>query len=284
MRIVARLNGRFRIFGTSTSATAGAALRRAGAVPRVLDLDARQRPAGSARRRRIGALAQRVIVLAPTSPQGHADARMPRLLRQLPHRAGGRLLYISTTGVYGDRQGRWTDETTPPVPGNDRARRRLDAEQRLRASRWRAAVLRVPGIYAAQRLPLERLRAGIPVPLPSADVYTNHIHAEDLARACIAALFRAAPARVYNTIDDTELRLGEYLDRVADRAGLPRPQRADADALRAAAGAQRMSFLAESRRLGNTRMKRELRLRLRYPDVDAGLAAIYASNNPSTDR
>jgi nucleoside-diphosphate-sugar epimerase len=166
--------------------------------------------------------------------------------------------------------------------------RRLDAERLLRASPWHAAVLRVPGIYAANRLPLERLRAAIPVPFAPDDVYTNHIHAEDLARACIAALYRATSGRVYNVIDDTEMCLGEYLDHVADRTGLPRPPRATWDQMRLAAGPLRMSFLSESRRLRNRRLKRELRLRLRFPDVTDGLAdidaAAYASNNPSTER
>lgn len=282
-RIVARLRGRFRLFGTTTGAAGAAAIRAAGALPLALDLDNIR---GGARRA-LGALATRVLVLAPPSTQGRTDARAPRLLRQLPYRGSGRLVYASTTGVYGNRQGRWTDETTPPAPGNDRAWRRLDAERRLRASAWHAAVLRVPGIYGPDRLPLERLRTAVPVPMPGEDNYTNHIHAEDLARACIVALYRAAPTRVYNTIDDTQLRLGEYLDRVADRVGLPRPPRAPWDAVRAAAGPQRVSFMSESRRLRNRRMKRELRLRLLYPDVDAGLAAVVpaqAANKPSTDR
>jgi len=276
LRIVARLGARFRIFGTVTSAARAGALRRAGAIPIVLDLD-QAAPGPAAGASRIAGLAPRVMVLAPPSAAGRRDRRARRLVRLLASaRApapGARLIYISTTGVYGDRQGAWTDETTPPAPGNDRAFRRLDAERTLRSSRWNAAVLRVPGIYAADRLPLERLRAGIPVPFPEQDVYTNHVHADDLARACIAALYHAAPTRLYNTIDDTQLRLGEYLDRVADRTGLPRPPRASWDAMRAAAGPQRMSFMSESRRLRNRRMKQELRLRLLYPDIAAGLAA-----------
>ena len=296
LRIITVLRDRFRIFGAVRSQTSAVAVRSAGAIPLVLDLDQ------AGRIRRIGALARAVIALAPTSPCGRRDARAPRLLRALRCARGGRMLYISTTGVYGDRRGAWTDETTPPAPANERALRRLDAETRLRASNWRAAVLRVPGIYGPNRLPLDRLRDAIPVALPAQDVVTNHIHADDLARACIAALYRAAPARVYNIADDTQLFLGEYLDRVADRVGLPRPPRAPWDQVRIAAGPQRMLFLSGSRRLRNDRMKRELRIRLLYPDVDAGLAAIaaprarqesaqaphptnaQASNSPSTDR
>jgi nucleoside-diphosphate-sugar epimerase len=296
LRIVARLRDRFRIFGTVTSTASAAAARTAGAIPLLLDLDhGRAEGAQSAQRdARIAGLASRVMVLAPTSAAGRRDRRAQRILRLLSQgrtpASGARLLYISTTGVYGDRQGAWTDETTPPMPANERAFRRLDAERRLRASRWNAAVLRVPGIYAADRLPLERLRAAIPVPFPEHDVYTNHIHADDLARACIAALYRAAPARLYNTIDDTQMWLGEYLDHVADRTGLQRPPRASWEQMRVAAGPQRMSFLSESRRLRNGRMKRELRVRLQYPDITAGLAdrragaAAQASKSPSTER
>jgi nucleoside-diphosphate-sugar epimerase len=289
LRIVARLRERYRVFGTVTSKTRAATVRQAGAIPLLLDLDADRRSAARANAC-IAGLAKRVVVLAPTSAVGQRDRRAPRVLRLLSRGrappAGARLLYLSTTGVYGDRQGAWTDETTPPAPANDRALRRLDAERTLRASAWNAAVLRVPGIYAADRLPLDRLRAAIPVPFPDQDVYTNHIHADDLARACIAALYRAAPSRLYNAIDDTQLHLGDYLDQVADRTGLPRPPRASWEQMRVAAGPQRMSFLSESRRLRNRRMKQELRLRLQYPDITAGLAApaFYASKSPSTDR
>ena len=230
-------------------------------------------------------------MLAPTSGSGKRDARSARLLAALrrPDRAnsgsksGARLVYVSTSGVYGDRAGAWTDENMPATPANDRAWRRLDAERRFRASPWHACVLRAPGIYGPGRLPIERLRQGLPVPPTAQDVYTNHIHMQDLARACIAALFRAAPGRLYNVVDDSQLLLGQYLDKVADAHALARPPRASWEAVREAAGPQRMSFLTESRRLRNARMKRELRLRLRFPDVDAGLAA-QASNSLSTER
>jgi len=269
LRIVARLRDRFRIFGTIANPAGAAKVRAAGATPLVLDLD------HSGKKSRIGELAaRRVLVLAPTSTHGSRDARARRLVRMLRALPGARMIYLSTTGVYGDRQGAWTDESTPAAPTSERARRRLDAELVVRASRWHSAVLRVPGIYGPERLPVDRLRQAIPVALPPQDVITNHIHAEDLARACIAAIFRAAPTRTYNIVDDSQLFLGDYLDRVADQTGLPRPPRVRWDALHEAAGARRMSFLGESRRLRNLRMKRELRVRLRFPDVEAGLAAI----------
>jgi nucleoside-diphosphate-sugar epimerase len=274
LRIVARLAGRFRVFGAVRSLASAQAVRQAGATPLRVDLD-RRTTLG-----RLRGLAAKVLLLAPTSPNGARDERARHLLRALGPARGGRLVYLSTTGVYGDRRGAWTDETATPQPKNERALRRLDAERRLRSGSWRAAVLRVPGIYGPARLPLARLREAVPVPLPEQDVITNHVHAEDLARASIAALFRAAPARLYNAVDDSQLTLGQYLDRVADHAGLARPPRMPWEQLRQTAGPLRMSFLDESRRLRNVRLKRELRLRLHYPDVDAGLAAMAAEKPP----
>jgi nucleoside-diphosphate-sugar epimerase len=265
-RIVSHLGRRWRVFGAVREAASAQAVRRAGAIPLTVDLDDRSSLA------RLARLAKRVIVLAPTSGGGLRDLRSQHLLAALS--GHGRMVYLSTSGVYGDRRGAWTDETAPARPRNDRAARRLDAERRLRASAWHAAVLRVPGIYGPGRLPLQRLRERIPAPLPQDDVITNHVHADDLARAAIAALFRGAPARVYNAVDDSCMALGEYLDRVADVAGLPRPPRMAREPLREAAGALRMSFMEESRRLRNARLKRELKFRLRYPDVEAGLAAM----------
>jgi nucleoside-diphosphate-sugar epimerase len=162
----------------------------------------------------------------------------------------------------------------------DRARRRADAEARLRCfGRMQGAcvsILRIPGIYAADREgghPRERLLAGTPVLRAEDDVYTNHIHADDLARACIAALHRGAPQRVVHASDDTELRMGDYFDLAADLCGLPRPPRIGREQAAAQMSAVRLSFMSESRRLRNRRLKQELHVRLRYPTVREGLKA-----------
>ena len=105
------------------------------------------------------------------------------------------------------------------------------------------------------------------------DVYTNHIHADDLARACIAALVRGRPQRIVHASDDTELKMGDYFDLAADLAGLPRPRRISRAQARAELPPVLLSFMSESRRLDNERLKRELRLVLRYPTVAEGLAA-----------
>jgi len=274
LEIVARLHRRFRIFATTTSREHFAQLRRAGAVPIVFNLDGR-------RERPIAGLAARAICLVPPAAEPIADHRVARLLRSLQH-PPSHLVYVSTTGVYGDRHGGRVDETARPAPITERARRRLASELRARSHPWHAAVLRVPGIYGPERLPLDRLRRTMPAPLPAEDVLTNHIHVEDLGGVCIAALFRSEPRRIYNAVDDSCLHLGEYLDLVADRFGLPRPPRLAREALRAAVSTIQFSFFQESRRLSNRRMKQELRVRLHYPTARDGVDSIAAAATSKT--
>ena len=219
--------------------------------------------------------------MAPPAARGARDLRTAHLLTTLAR--GGRvkrLVYGSTTGVYGDAGGAVFDETRPVAPATDRARRRVDAETRLRAfgraSGARVTLLRIPGIYAEDRPgghPRERLARGTPVLRAEDDVYTNHIHADDLARACVAALLRGGAQRVVNVCDDTDLTMGGYFDLAADLCGLPRPQRLSRAAAAAVLSSMQMSFMGESRRLLNHRLKHELRLRLRYPTVEQGLLA-----------
>jgi len=271
-RIVARLAHRFRIVAVTATSARSDALRALGAVPLVLDLDRWNLDRRNSLRR-IAAFGERVIHLAPPSSGGREDRRTRRLVAILGGRARNELsraVYISTSGVYGDHQGRRIDETARLAPGNERALRRIDGEQTMRA-RLHATVLRVPGIYALDRLPLDRLRQRIPALNAADDVYTNHIHADDLARAAIVALLRGAPARVINASDDSELTMGDYFDLVADRCGLPRPPRLSRAEIAAHVTPMMLSFMRDSRRLGNRRLKRELRLRLRFPTVDDAL-------------
>ncbi len=253
-------------------------LRQLAGRYRVLALSSQ--PARREPLRRLGALAERVLHLAPPPGQGEDDPRTAALLRALAR--GGvvqRLVYGSTTGVYGDAQGARFDETRAVAPATDRARRRVAAEQRLRwygrAFGACVSVLRIPGIYASDRpggAPRERVARGTPVLCAEDDVHTNHIHADDLARACIAALHRGRPQRVVHASDDTTLKMGDYFDLVADLAGLPRPPRIDRAAAHAQLSPAGYSFMSESRRLDNKRLKAELRVALRYPTVREGLA------------
>ena len=142
-----------------------------------------------------------------------------------------------------------------------------------RAAACRVSILRAPGIYAADRLPLERIVRHDPVLRAEEDVLTNHIHADDLGRACIAALRRGRPNRVYNASDDSAAPMGDWYDKLADAFGLPRPPRVTRAEVARRPCRRRATFMNESRRLDNERLKHELKLRLRYPTIDAGIAA-----------
>ena len=274
MRVVRLLRGRWRILALTSSPARRAELRASGAVPLLGDLDA------AATLARLAGLADAVLHLAPPPTAGATDTRTATLLRALARQGRvRRIVYASTSGVYGDCGGARFDETRRVAPGTDRALRRVDAEARVRhhgrAFGVRVSILRIPGIYAPDRPgghPRERLSRGTPVLAAGDDVYTNHIHADDLARACVAALARAAPQRIYHASDDTELKMGDYFDLAADLAGLPRPPRIARSEAAARLSPLQMSFLSESRRLDNRRLKRELRVRLRYPTVRDGLA------------
>jgi nucleoside-diphosphate-sugar epimerase len=274
LRVVRLLRGRWRVLALSSSPARRESLRAAGALPLIGDLDD---PATLAR---LGGLADALLHLAPPPAGGETDPRTANLLHALARKGRvRRIVYASTSGVYGNCGGAHVDETRTLQPVTARARRRVDAEARARhhgrAFGVCVTLLRIPGIYALDRPggdPRERLARGTPVLHAHEDVYTNHIHADDLARACVAALHRGAPQRVVNVNDDTALRMGDYFDLAADLAGLPRPPR-----ISRAEAAERMSpvqlsFLSESRRLDNRRMKRELRLALRYPTVAEGLS------------
>ncbi|MBI3157000.1 MAG: SDR family oxidoreductase [Burkholderiales bacterium] len=273
LRVLREISSGWRVLALTSQPARRAELRAAGALPLVGDLD-QPRTLG-----RLARLADAVLHLAPPPSAGRLDTRSRHLLQALARGARvRRLVYASTTGVYGDAGGARVDETWPPHPATARAHRRADAEAQWRWAGRRlgiaVTILRVPGIYAADRAggdPRDRVRRAAPVLVADDDVFTNHIHADDLARACIAALHRGAPQRIVNVCDDSELKMGDYFDLVAELHGLPRPPRLARDEARRQLSPMTLSFMGESRRLANARMKRELRLRLRYPTVREGL-------------
>nr|WP_234814858.1 SDR family oxidoreductase [Noviherbaspirillum denitrificans] len=271
MRLLPLVRDRFRVFAVTSQPERREELRAAGAIPVVADLD---RPDTLAR---LARLARHIVHLAPPQPEGALDRRSRNLTAILPDHAN--MVYVSTTGVYGDCGGVLVDETRAVNPQNARAKRRVDAEGVLR--KWarrtgsRLAILRVPGIYAAGRLPVERLQKGTPALRPEDDVYTNHIHADDLARIIAFALFRGQPGRVYHAVDDSDMKMGDYFDAVADRAGLPKPPRLPRAELSAAVSPVLLSFMSESRRLANDRLRTELGVRLQFPRVQDALEKIF---------
>ncbi len=276
LRVARDLGPRVRRLALTSSPERKPALRAAGLTPLSGNLD------DPASLRRLAGLATRVVHLAPPPGEGHAVWWLDPCTRSLARVLRTRtlpvsLVYGSTSGVYGDCAGDRVAETRPLAPRTPRATRRVDAERLVRhlgRAGVRTSILRIPGIYAPDReggTPRERLRKGTPVLAAADDVYTNHIHSDDLARACIAALWRGKPQRVINVNDDSALKMGDYFDLAADLYGLPRPPRVRRDAAQATLPLVLLSFMSESRRLDNTRMKRELRLRLRYPQVLDGL-------------
>jgi nucleoside-diphosphate-sugar epimerase len=276
MRLLPLLRGRFKVFAVTSQPERRTELRAAGATPIVADLD---RPATL---RRLRKLAPWVLHLAPPQADGEHDRHTRHLVAALG--AVKRLVYVSTTGVYGDCGGALVHEARPVAPRNARARRRVDAERILRA--WglatgaRVSILRVPGIYADDRLPLRRLEQGTPALRPEDDVYTNHVHADDLARIVLASLWRGRPGRVVHAVDDTRMKMADYFDAVADAFNMARPPRLPRAQLQSVVTPMLLSFMSESRRLDNTRLKRELRVRLRHPDVAATLARMRGARRP----
>ena len=281
-RIAGLLGSRWRVLGTARSSTTADELRRLGIQPVTADLDHRRTLA------RAAGLAHWMLYLAPPPNAGTGDPRLrnwltaygaARARRPVKARPESRMVYMSTTGVYGDRAGGWVSETTPVQPTTPRARRRVDAEQQIRKAiksarpSLQANILRVPGIYAAERLPEERLRKRLPVADGAGDGYTNHIHADDLARLTVLGLMRMRSGRVFNTVDQSNLTTGEWLDLVADALGLPPPPRVPKPELAQYLTPMMLSFLAESRRINGHRALRELRARLRWPTVEHFLTA-----------
>jgi nucleoside-diphosphate-sugar epimerase len=277
LRVARQLSPRVRLLALSSSPARTPELRSRHITPLHGNLD---QPATL---RRLAGLATRVLHLAPPPgenlPDWRCDPRTLALLRALRLRGLPQsVVYGSTSGVYGDCGGEWAKETRQINPHTPRAQRRVDAEQQLRffgrSSGVRVHTLRIPGIYAPDReggTPRARLLKGTPVLAQADDVFTNHIHADDLARACVAALWRGKPQRTTNASDDTELKMGDYFDLAADLYRLPRPPRVARSTAQDELPLMLLSFMSESRRLDNTRLKQELRLRLRYPTVAQGL-------------
>lgn len=275
-RVIERAGDRSDISGLVRSADSAARIEALGARALLGDLDSEALPALPSRD-------AQVLYLAPPPPTGTTDSRLARFLAATARDGEpARIVYLGTTGVYGDCHGEWVDESRPARPGVDRARRRWDAEQQLRAWRERSGgelvILRVAGIYGPGKLPLARLKKGLPMIAEADAPWTNRIHADDLATVLLAALEKGHDGEVYNACDGHPGNMADYFNRVADLAGLPRPPVID----RAQAGEQLsvglLSYLAESRRLSNRKLLDELGVRLRYPSLDEGLPACFADD------
>jgi nucleoside-diphosphate-sugar epimerase len=259
------------VTGLVQSAASVARLRESGIAPLQADLDD---PAALGA---VNCAGQSVYYFAAPPAEGETDPRMTHFLAAI---AGvpQRIVYISTTGVYGDCGGAWITEAQPVNPRTARGKRRLAAENALRA--WSAqtgvpvVILRVPGIYGPGRLPAERIRKGLPVLREAEAPYSNRIHADDLARVCMAAMQRGAPGAVYNVADNQPTTMSHYFNRIADTLGLPRPPAVSMSEAREQLTAAMLSFIEESRRIDNRKMREELGVTLLYPDLESGLVAM----------
>lgn len=300
-RVATQVGARYRLRAMlrhEPDSSAWQTWRALGATPIAANLDQ------AASLKRLRGLATHVIYLAPPADNPsygfYTDTRLNRFLAAL-HGGGSlprRLTLIGTSGVYGDCQGAVVSESRPRHPHTARGQRRAAAEAILRRwgrARIRAArttdftnpdrqvtntgsILRVPGIYAGNRLPVERLRAGTPALRPEDDTWTNHIHADDLARISWLTLTRGRSLRAYNTSDNSMLKMGDWFDAVANANGLPRPERLPREILKERVSPMLYSFMSESRRLDNHRLLRELRIQLRYPTVQDFFASLKASS------
>ena len=276
LRTIPLLTKDYRVFALVRNPAKRARLLAMGVMPITGDLDDRISLA------RIAGLADVVLHFAPPPGEGSVDPRTGNLLSSLSRGAlPKKIVYISTSGVYGDCGGAWVSETHPLKAKNARALRRVDAETNIRKwarrNRVNACILRVPGIYAADRLPLKRIREGMPGIADSEDSYTNHIHADDLARISVAALQCGRPCRVYHASDDSHLKMGDYFDMVADAFKLSRVPRVSRAEAQRVLSPEMLSFMNESRRLVNNRIKRELKVKLLYPRVSDLLATVKCS-------
>ena len=277
LRVAKQLSRSHRVFALTSQQSRFQELREVGATPILGNLD---QPESLWR---LAGLAQTVIHLAPPQNSGNRDCRTRNLIRILAQGSNAvrRLIYISTTGVYGDHRGAKVSEITPVNPQSERAKRRVDAERVLRlwgpANGVAVTILRVPGIYAADRLPIERLESKTPALVAEEDAYSNHIQSDDLARLVCAAVYHGKPQRIINACDGGETKMGDYFDEVADAFGLQRPARLPGNELQKIVSPMLWSFMRESRRVTNTRLY-ELKTPLRYPSVGHFLKTI--SKNP----
>ena len=273
LRVAGLLKASSRLMALTSSSLRVETLQRRGITPMLGDLDKPQTL------RRLAGVATHVVHMAPPPLEGHTDPRTRALvlalrLRSLP----SSMVYGSTTGVYGDCEGEWIDETRRLQPQTARAQRRVNAQDWVnflgKSGYPRTQVLRIPGIYAMDReggTPRERLLRGTPVLQAHEDVYTNHIHADDLARATVLALWRGRPLRAMNVCDNTDMKMGDYMDSVAKMWNLQAPARISREQAQLQLSPMVMSFLNESRRIRSLRLAQELGLRLLHPTVMDGL-------------
>jgi len=261
------------VTGTVRSRLSAAKLEELGVVPVIVDLD--RRPLQD-----IPLSGSSLFYFIPPPAMGNSDSRAANMVQAFRRQGSPRrVIYLSTTGVYGDCGGAWVDESRVPAPAVPRALRRWDAEQVLRA--WshengcELVVLRVAGFYGPGKLPLERLRRQLPMVCEEEAPFSNRIHIDDLVTVCLAAMERGQSGEVYNVSDGHPTTMTDYFDRLADIAGLARPPRISLHEAGQKLSPGMLSYMQESRRLRNGKMLEGLGVHLQYPDLQSGLSACF---------
>ncbi|MCP3672037.1 MAG: SDR family oxidoreductase [Gammaproteobacteria bacterium] len=276
-RLVAaeRLDRGHQVLGVIRTASSSEQLRELGISATQLDLDT----SGPSK---LPLENSTLFYFVPPPRTGDLDTRIQRLISEFSHQGNPhRVVYLSTTGVYGDCKGAWISEEQPVNPVVARAKRRWDAECRFRE--WSSAtggelvILRVAGIYGPGKLPLERLRKGLPLVRAKESPWTNRIHISDLVQVCIAAMDQGRNGEVYNASDGSPGTMIDYFTQIAELSGLPPPQAISLAQAQEQLSAGMLSYMRESRRLDNSKIRSDLGITLEYPTLEQGLPACLST-------
>jgi len=227
-----------------------------------------------------------IYYFAPPSTCDEQDHRLDTFLTLCQNQTPRRIVYISTSGVYGDCKGEWVDENQPTQPITPRAKRRLYAEQSLLAfcqtNSCDYIILRVGGIYGKERLPIHRLR-DIKVINEEEAPFSNRIHVEDLARVCLAAMQSEICNEIINTADGNPTSMSDYYNKIADYAGLSRPISVPLSQAEEQLSAAMLTFIKESRRLDISKMRSMLKISPQLPTLDIGLKHCFQEGYDTVD-
>jgi nucleoside-diphosphate-sugar epimerase len=253
----------WHIIGTTRDAGHMGAIRDTGVEPLLWPADLS------------GALAAATHILASAAPDANGDPFLQAAGAQIAAAQPEWVGYLSTTGVYGDHQGGWVDETTPLTPSSTRGEHRVLAERQWQATGLPVHIFRLAGIYGPGRGPFEKVRDGTARRLIKPGQVFSRIHVDDIAATLAASIARPAPGTAYNVCDDDPAPPEDVLSHAAHLLGLPDPPTVDF----ATADLPPMvrSFYSESKRVSNRRIRQELGVNLRYPDYRTGLAALLAA-------
>lgn len=219
-----------------------------------------------------------IFYLTPPKPEGLDDTRIKNFICYINtvQYTKLKMVYISTSGVYGNKNGDWVTEETATNPINDRAKRRVSAEQQLltlsaQNKNIQSLILRVPGIYGPGRLPIEKIKQRGKIISETECGYTNLIHAEDLACICLSAATNGIDKEIYNVSDTQPVKSSYYYKLVAKLAELPTPEEVSFEEALKTFDSKRLSFLRESRRLDVTKMQSQLRPTLAFTNLEKGI-------------